>query len=43
MDKQVGWIQLHNDIEIKEDGGTPGFLQGIKAALAIKLKEQMGY
>ena len=30
------------DIEVKEDGGTPGFLQGIKAALAIKLKEQMG-
>lgn len=31
-----------SDIEVKEDGGTPGFLQGIKAALAIKLKEQMG-
>jgi len=30
------------DIEIKEDGGTPGFLQGIKAALAVKLKEKMG-
>jgi selenocysteine lyase/cysteine desulfurase len=30
------------DIEVKEDGGTPGFLQGIRAALAIKLKEQMG-
>jgi len=30
------------DIEVKEDGGTPGFLQGIKAALAITLKEQMG-
>ncbi|MGQ9621689.1 MAG: aminotransferase class V-fold PLP-dependent enzyme [Bacteroidales bacterium] len=30
------------DIEVKEDGGTPGFLQGIKAALAIKLKEKMG-
>jgi selenocysteine lyase/cysteine desulfurase len=29
------------DIEVKEDGGTPGFLQGIKAALAITLKEQM--
>jgi selenocysteine lyase/cysteine desulfurase len=29
------------DIEIKEDGGTPGFLQGIKAALAVKLKEEM--
>lgn len=29
------------DIEIREDGGTPGFLQTIKIALAIKLKEQM--
>lgn len=31
-----------SDIEVKEDGGTPGFLQGIKAALAIRLKEKMG-
>ncbi|NNK87463.1 MAG: aminotransferase class V-fold PLP-dependent enzyme, partial [Flavobacteriaceae bacterium] len=31
-----------DDIEDREDGGTPGFLQTIKAALAIKLKEQMG-
>jgi selenocysteine lyase/cysteine desulfurase len=30
------------DIEVKEDGGTPGFLQGIKAALAVNLKEMMG-
>ncbi len=30
-----------SDIEVKEDGGTPGFLQGIKAALAVTLKEQM--
>lgn len=30
-----------SDIEVKEDGGTPGFLQGIKAALAIRLKEKM--
>jgi selenocysteine lyase/cysteine desulfurase len=30
------------DIEVKEDGGTPGFLQGIKAALAVTLKENMG-
>ncbi len=29
------------DIEIREDGGTPGFLQTIKAALAVNLKEQM--
>ena len=30
-----------DDIEQREDGGTPGFLQAIKAALAIKLKEEM--
>ncbi len=29
------------DIELREDGGTPGFLQTIKIALAIQLKEQM--
>ncbi len=31
-----------DSIEDREDGGTPGFLQTIKTALAIKLKEQMG-
>lgn len=31
-----------DDIETREDGGTPGFIQAIKTALAIKLKEQMG-
>ena len=31
-----------DDIETREDGGTPGFLQTIKVALAIQLKEQMG-
>ncbi len=31
-----------NDIEAREDGGTPGFLQTIRVAEAIKLKEQMG-
>lgn len=30
-----------DDIQAREDGGTPGFLQTIKAALAIQLKEQM--
>ena len=30
------------NIEDREDGGTPGFLQVIKTALAIQLKEQMG-
>jgi len=37
-----GGYSYITDIEIKEDGGTPGFLQGIKAALVIKLKEKMG-
>ena len=31
-----------DDIETREDGGTPGFLQAIRTALAIRLKEQMG-
>ncbi|MBX2828881.1 MAG: aminotransferase class V-fold PLP-dependent enzyme [Flavobacteriaceae bacterium] len=31
-----------DDIEEREDGGTPGFLQVIRASLSIKLKEQMG-
>ena len=31
-----------DDIETREDGGTPGFLQTIKIALSIKLKEKMG-
>jgi len=30
------------NIEQREDGGTPPFLQGIKAAMCIKLKEEMG-
>jgi selenocysteine lyase/cysteine desulfurase len=30
------------DIEVREDGGTPGFLQAIKASLAVQLKDQMG-
>jgi selenocysteine lyase/cysteine desulfurase len=31
-----------DDIEIREDGGTPGFLQAIRTALCVGLKEQMG-
>ncbi len=31
-----------DDIEAREDGGTPAFLQTIKVALCIKLKEKMG-
>ncbi len=30
------------NIELREDGGTPAFLQTIKAALCIELKEGMG-
>jgi selenocysteine lyase/cysteine desulfurase len=38
------WGERHyfDDIEVREDGGTPPFLQTIKAALAVKLKEEMG-
>lgn len=31
-----------DDIESREDGGTPAFLQTSKVALAIRLKEEMG-
>ncbi|MFT5863239.1 MAG: selenocysteine lyase/cysteine desulfurase [Flavobacteriales bacterium] len=31
-----------DNIEEREDGGTPGFLQTIRTALSIKLKEEMG-
>ncbi|GAA4268486.1 aminotransferase class V-fold PLP-dependent enzyme [Hyunsoonleella aestuarii] len=31
-----------DDIETREDGGTPGFLQAIKIALSIQLKDEMG-
>lgn len=37
-----GQYKYVNDIEAREDGGTPGFLQAIKAALAIQVKEEMG-
>lgn len=37
-----GEHQYIDNIESREDGGTPGFLQVIKTALAIQLKEQMG-
>lgn len=30
-----------DDIEAREDGGTPAFLQTMKAALCVKLKEEM--
>jgi len=37
-----GEQRYYDDIEIREDGGTPGFLQAIRASLAIQLKEDMG-
>lgn len=36
-----GEYKFIDNIEIREDGGTPGFLQAIKTALCIKLKNQM--
>lgn len=44
----VAWTNRWNeyayvdDIEAREDGGTPAFLQTIRIAYAIKLKEKMG-
>jgi len=37
-----GEYKFIDDIEIREDGGTPGFLQAIRSAMAMELKEQMG-
>lgn len=37
-----GEYKFVESIESREDGGTPGFLQMIRAALAIVLKEMMG-
>ena len=37
-----GQYKYVDDIELREDGGTPGFLQTIRTALCIRLKEQMG-
>jgi selenocysteine lyase/cysteine desulfurase len=31
-----------DDVEAREDGGTPGFLQAIRTALALQLKDAMG-
>jgi selenocysteine lyase/cysteine desulfurase len=36
-----GGYQYSDIIEVKEDGGTPGFLQVIRTALALELKDQM--
>jgi len=37
-----GEYKYIDDIEAREDGGTPGFLQAIRTALCIELKDQMG-
>jgi selenocysteine lyase/cysteine desulfurase len=37
-----GEYKYIEDIEIREDGGTPGFLQAIRTALCIELKNEMG-
>jgi len=36
-----GEHSFYEDVELREDGGTPPFLQTIKTALCIRLKEQM--
>jgi selenocysteine lyase/cysteine desulfurase len=37
-----GEHKYFDEIEAREDGGTPSFLQTIRVALCIKLKEEMG-
>ncbi len=37
-----GEYKYVDNIELREDGGTPGFLQTIRTALCIRLKEKMG-
>lgn len=37
-----GKYKYVDDIETREDGGTPGFLQSIKTALCFDLKDKMG-
>jgi selenocysteine lyase/cysteine desulfurase len=37
-----GEYKYIDNIEAREDGGTPGFLQAIRTALSIELKDQMG-
>ncbi len=37
-----GSYKYVENIEAREDGGTPGFLQSIKTALCFQLKDQMG-
>lgn len=37
-----GQHDYFDDVETREDGGTPSFLQTIRVALSIQLKEKMG-
>jgi selenocysteine lyase/cysteine desulfurase len=37
-----GEHQYFDDIEMREDGGTPGILQSIRTALCLNLKSEMG-
>jgi selenocysteine lyase/cysteine desulfurase len=37
-----GGYAFLDDVEAREDGGTPAFLQTMRAALAVRLKETMG-
>lgn len=37
-----GGFHYSDAIEVKEDGGTPGFLQVMRTALCLELKQQMG-
>jgi selenocysteine lyase/cysteine desulfurase len=36
-----GEYRYLNDVEMREDGGTPGFLQTIKTAMCLELKNKM--
>jgi len=37
-----GEYKYIDDIEAREDGGTPGFMQAIRASLAMELKQKIG-
>jgi selenocysteine lyase/cysteine desulfurase len=37
-----GGHQYIQDVELREDGGTPGILQAVRTALSINLKDEMG-
>jgi selenocysteine lyase/cysteine desulfurase len=38
-----GGRSYFDDVELREDGGTPPFMQIIRTALCVSLKEQMGH